>query len=230
MSYSSESIGKTIKIERSNRKWSQARLGKELGISGKQISNYENGILTPPTDILFNMCNIFGCQLGYLLGEEDYKDKTKLDTAIANKLNLSSEAISSLCRITGSDNNCILFGHKSANIQRLINALFTSECFINLIEAIHELDSAVQHNNDLWINLEKKYGKTRMDRALKYYHSQTDYLRDENAPKLPSIYYEILSAIDNELSHQTDASFSIKVLRYEIRETFERLLDSLYPQ
>ena len=38
----SKTIGKKIKKERITRGISQASLGKEIGVVGKQISNYEN--------------------------------------------------------------------------------------------------------------------------------------------------------------------------------------------
>ena len=51
MRYDLEKIGKTIHQERDKLKWTQVKLGKKLGVSGKQISNYENGKLLPPQDI-----------------------------------------------------------------------------------------------------------------------------------------------------------------------------------
>ena len=70
MKYSAEVTGKIIKKERDNRCWSQKTLGDKLGVSGKQISNYESGVLMPPMDILIEMCEVFDCELGYILNEE----------------------------------------------------------------------------------------------------------------------------------------------------------------
>ena len=58
----------------------------------------------------------------------------------------------------------------------------------------------------------------------------TDYLHDENAEKLDDIFYQIMADIDTAIDKSQDASFSSKVFRYEARESFERLLDELYPQ
>lgn len=95
---------------------------------------------------------------------------------------------------------------------------------------MHDLDNAIQNSKAIWDELYGKYGKEKMDQAFKYYNSTTDYLLDENAEKLEDIYYEILVAIESATDKDHDASFPIKVLRYEVRETFERLLDDLYPQ
>lgn len=230
MNYSPEIIGNKIKEQRSKKKWSQDTLGKKLNMSGKQISNYEKAILTPPIDILFKPCEIFDCELGFLLGEDNYESGTILDTAIENKLRISKEAISSLCHLTGNDRSSILWGHESESFQKILNSLFCSDAFSALVYSMHDLDNAIQNSKAIWDELYGKYGKEKMDQAFKYYNSTTDYLLDENAEKLEDIYYEILVAIESATDKDHDASFPIKVLRYEVRETFERLLDDLYPQ
>ena len=88
MRYDLEKIGKTIRQERNKLTWTQDKLGKILGVTGKQISNYENGKLLPPQDILLKMAALFNCEYGYLLGEESYKDGSKLTTAICESLGL----------------------------------------------------------------------------------------------------------------------------------------------
>ena len=39
-----------------------------------------------------------------------------------------------------------------------------------------------------------------------------------------------MADIDSAIDKDYETSFPIKVLRYEAREAFERLLDNLYPQ
>lgn len=230
MNYSPEIIGNKIKEQRAKKKWSQDTLGKKINISGKQVSNYEKAKQTPPIDILFKLCEIFDCELGFLLGEDNYESGTILDTAIENKLRISKEAISSLRHLTGNDRSSILWRHESESIQKILNSLFCSESFSTLIYSMHDLDNAIKKSKAIWDELYEKYGKEKMDQAFNYYNSTTDYLLDENAEKLEDIYYEILVAIDSAIDKKHDASFQIKVLRYEVRKTFERLLDELYPQ
>ena len=100
MEYDFEQIGKSIKEERKKNGWTQEELGKMLCISGKQISNYEKGKLLPPQDVLLEMARLFNCEYGYLLGEESYKDGSKLNTAICESLGLSCKAVESLRRAT----------------------------------------------------------------------------------------------------------------------------------
>ena len=230
MKYTSEEIGKLIKDERTKKKWSQEKLGAKLGISGKQVSNYEKGVLTPPVDILFNLCEIFDCELGYLLGEEGYSSGTKLETAIEGKTNLSKGTIAAICHITGSDHDCVNWGYEAKSYRRIMNKLLSSSSFCQLVENIYDLDNEINRVASLNSELEGKYDKETLSKAYEYYSSTTDYIYDENAPKLPDVYYEIFSAIDSVIDKQHDASYSIKVLRYEVREAFERLLDNMYPQ
>lgn len=84
MKYNNEQISKMILSERTKLKISQAELGEKVGVVGKQISNYEKGKLVPPIDIVLRLCDVFKCELGYLLGEPDYADGTKIETAICN--------------------------------------------------------------------------------------------------------------------------------------------------
>lgn len=230
MKYSSEEIGKLIKDKRNSLNYSQNKLGSKLGISGKQISNYENGILTPPIDILLNLCDIFKCELGYLIGEEDYSSGTKIDTTIHSMLGLNNESIDSIMSITGTEKSCPNFGYEAEDYRRILNSLISNPSFRYLIEAIYDLDRSVSQKSKLWNDIENKYGKEILDKAFEYYNSTTDYFHDEHAKKIEDIYYQALSDIDTTIDKSRDASFSIKVLRYEAHEAFERLLDELYPQ
>ena len=229
MKYSAEEIGKIIKSERLNRKWSQEKLGKKVGTSYKQVSNYENGKLIPPMDILLKLCDTFKCELGYILGEDDYTTGTKLDTIIERTIGLNTASTNALQHITGHERKCLNFGHESNTYKRILNNLLSDPEFSYLLESLFELDSCIKHKEQLFAELEEKYGKDILNTAFEYYSSSIDFLHDENAEKLDDIYYQALVDIETCLSKEHDISFSVKVSRYEVRESFERLIDSLYP-
>ena len=230
MKYSKEEIGKKIQELRQAKNWSQEQLGHKIGTTGKQISNYENGKLIPPMDVLLILCDIFSCELGYILCEEDYKAGTKLDTIIERRTGLNTDSLDALHLITGAERHSPHLGHQSAAFKRILNALFTEPSFRYLLEAIFDLDSCIAHNQELYEELEIKYGKEILDKALEYYYSSTDYVHDENAETLPDIYYQAMNAISDYEDKSQENSFAIKVNKYEVRESFERLLNSLYPQ
>lgn len=231
MKYSSEEIGKKIKDERLKLNWSQEALGIDLGqkSGAKQISKYESGML-PPIDVLLKLCEIFNCELGYLLGEDDYSSGTKVNTAIENSLGLNNESINAIKHITGTEKSCVSFGYESKNYRRILNSFISSSSFADLAIALYDLDCSIAAKKKIWLNLEEKYGKETIDKAFEYYNSTTDYFHDENAEKLDDIYYQAMADIDSAIDKDYETSFPIKVLRYEAREAFERLLDNLYPQ
>jgi transcriptional regulator with XRE-family HTH domain len=72
-------LGSRIKRLRQERSWSQAQLGKRLGVHQKQISGYERGIHFPQTDLLIRVAELFDVSLDFLAfdGRED-TDRVRL--------------------------------------------------------------------------------------------------------------------------------------------------------
>lgn len=230
MGYSAEVTGKIIKNERDNRGWSQKTLGDKLGVSGKQISNYESGTLMPPMDILIKMCEVFECELGFILNEENYADGTKLMTAIRDKLGLDATSVGAITHITGREKSCVNFGYESEDNRRILNMFLSSSAFGYFYECLSDLDRMVEERKKVWDELESKYSKELLDQAFTYYNSTTDYLHDPDAEKLDAIMYEIMWAIDGAIGKDCDSTYPIKVARYELNEAFGELINSIYPK
>ena len=230
MKYSAEVTGKIIKKERDNRCWSQKTLGDKLGVSGKQISNYESGVLMPPMDILIEMCEVFDCELGYILNEESYANGTKLMTAISDKLGLDAASVSSIITITGKEKSCVNFGYESEKNRRILNQFFSSPAFSYFYECLSDLDRMVEQRKKVWDELEKTYSKELIEQAFSYYNSTTDYFHDPNAEKLDDVMYEIMGAIDSTIDKENNFIYPIKVVRYELNEAFGELINSIYPK
>lgn len=98
------------------------------------------------------------------------------------------------------------------------------------MEALYDLDLCIAYSQELYEELEAKYGKDIFDKAHEYYYSSTDYLHDENAETLPEIYYQAMGDISNYEDKTYEMSFTVKLNKYEVRESFERLIDALYPK
>lgn len=64
------------------------------GFTRQTISKWERGLEMPPLDILCSLCELFECELGYLLCE--YDCKTRSSTDIHNETGLSEDAINVL--------------------------------------------------------------------------------------------------------------------------------------
>ena len=229
MKYSTEKIGKKILEERKKRNWSQQQLGKKIQISSKQISNYENGKLIPPIEILLKLCDIFSCELGYILGEDSYNAGTKLDTIIERTLGLNTTTINTLQHITGNERKCLNFGCESDTYKRILNTFLCDPAFSYLLESFLELESCIKQKEQLFINLEEKYDNEVLSTAFEHYNSTTDYLRNDNTDMLENIYYQAILDIKTYIDKEDEISFSINVNRYKVNKAFERLIDSLYP-
>lgn len=73
-----------IRELRSVNEWTQAQLGKKIGVAKTTISGYESEDrqLTPAT--IHTLCDLFGCTSDYLLGRSDvaYSSVTPEDAAL----------------------------------------------------------------------------------------------------------------------------------------------------
>ena len=80
-------------------KMTQADLGDILlndadrGMNRKTISNYEHGEQMPTLDTLLKMCEVFDCELGFLLCEPGYELGSRMETDINKETGLSKQSI-----------------------------------------------------------------------------------------------------------------------------------------
>ena len=144
--YDYKNIGTIIKKERKELGMNQESLAAALNISARQtIAKWENGTVIPQLEDMLNMCNLFGFELGYLLGE--YELKTRVATDIHEQTGLSPEAIEYL-EYAHSEASRIPEDNYDSNpavydiIVRTINFLLESECntlnnkYDNLLDSI----------------------------------------------------------------------------------------------
>lgn len=89
--YNFQKIGRRIKEERDKIKKSQAELGEYIGVTRQTIAKWEHGEDIPQLSDLLRLCNLFKCDLGYMLCEYDCKTRTATD--IQAETGLSEEAI-----------------------------------------------------------------------------------------------------------------------------------------
>lgn len=229
MKYDCEKIGRTILSERKKHSLSQAELGNKIGVVGKQISNYETGKLIPPIDVMLDLCEVFNCELGYLLGEDDYSERTKIETIITQSTGLNVDALKNIRKITGDNKNCLHFGYESESYRLILNKILSSPLFIDFIECLYELDISATSSQKGLVDIEKRIGKEYSSEAFELYNTFGNDT-DPNASELEPEQYEALRLIDSAIDKQHDLSYSIKVARYELRESFESLIESLYPR
>ena len=91
-----EEFGNRIKIERKRHKLTLEKEEAILNISRQPLANGEKGKGNgPQTFDLLRMCELFGCDFGYLVGE--YSERTRQATDIVAATGLDSKAVEQLC-------------------------------------------------------------------------------------------------------------------------------------
>ena len=88
-------FGQTLKMLRKNRHMTQTELGNRLGISKAAVSKYEQGVSSPPLDILRSMAAILNVSLDYLCGTEQ-RDKISVYNLTNEQINVINKLINIL--------------------------------------------------------------------------------------------------------------------------------------
>ncbi len=133
--YEPVTIGERIKECRTDKKMKQEDLGNRVHVVRQTVSKWEKGEIIPPLETMLQLCNIFDCELSYLLCESDFK--TKNLQGIAAYTGLSENAVHTLHR----------FKQKTDSIETL--RLFMTDQFL----------SAESHASLFFLQLAKLYIK-----------------------------------------------------------------------
>lgn len=129
MVYDSKKIGERIRKERKKAGVNQSDFAEMMGLADKSrqtVMKWERGEIIPDIKKLFKMCEIFNCELGYLLCEYDCKNKVSSDVRAVT--GLSEKAVMTLHKIKISD----IRGVISA-----LNGIIEHQDFSNLLCAIY---------------------------------------------------------------------------------------------
>lgn len=231
MKYKPEKIGNIIRAERKKHKMSQEELAKKLYITVKQVSNYENNKLIPPMDNLLEICNIFDCEMGYILGEKDYSQGTKLKTIVTNKTGLNVEAINAILQITGTGRECIDWGYNAEKYRKILNNLFTSKEFLNFIKTLAELD----HSYQIKEQMQEIFNQLYNELGEPLYNKATNFLTSEyeEASSLTTEECEAIKKVNATMDecYELEHKFieKMKVHRFSLHESLTLLLHEMYP-
>lgn len=230
MNYDAKLIGKLIRTERNKRNWTLEKLGSKLGVTGKQVSKYEKGDPMPPIDMMVKLCGVFDCELGYLLREESYSEGTRLQTAILEHLRLTTASADMIKRITGTDRQSLSFGCKSDEYTRVLNGLLSSPQFAYFVESLSYLDEQIAKREQIFKSLEERFGKDLLAKAYECYQSPVDYEHDPEAALPDLLVLEAIRALEGAIDEAYNLEYPIKVARYELNESFQNLVEELYPR
>ena len=233
MNYDLEVIGKRIREERTKRGWSQKNLGDKIPVAGKQISNYESKakpnepLHLPPLETLLKLCDVFDCELGYLLGDPEYQNGTRFRTSVSDYTNLTPEALEAIRKATGKiKGNVGVNRYNTNDYARVLNSFFCANHFLEFVRCLIELDSSLSSLDQKWAKFESEVDVKEISQFV---NSQIDYEHNSEAPELNPTQIENISSYNNLIDEEREASFKSKVARYELSIAFERLIDELYP-
>lgn len=217
-----ELLGKMIKERRNKKKMTQEALAEKVGVSAKQISSYENGHQYPPMDMLFKLCEVLDCDLGYLLGQEDYKDVTLLRTSIENATGLTPKSLDTIIGIKN--------GMVGAYLPALNKLLSDKGALLSILIPLTRLEKLEQEKADRYTALVNKYGEEMIAEARRRDLDRTIPPDDPNAPEIDKQLLDVMHALneDEKEDYKIDTDI-IPAVRYELFESLITLINKLYP-
>jgi len=163
MQYNYTEIGKRILKERKSAGYSsQSDFAIALSYSTESrqtVANWEKGKTMPCIDDLLKMCEIFKCELGYLLCE--YDCKTRETTDIQATIGLSEEAVNVIKEVTNP---------KRVDRIHELNRFLTSNGFPDFFESLCDLHLSSVLLKEQSVSLQKQENFIKQDDIFKYMH------------------------------------------------------------
>ena len=98
------------------------------------------------------------------------------------------------------------------------------------MKSLHKLAYQIKRREETFQEIEQKVGKELYDEAYAIYENTDPYLNDESLPELRPELKEVIEMIYVAEYEPDETSLYIKLARYELHESFERLIDSIYPR
>lgn len=125
MNYDYKKIGERIKKERKLQGMTQEAFAAEYHVKRSTVSKWEHGEAMPNFQTMLDMCAAFDCEMGYLLCEDGYENKTRKTTDICKATGLSEDAIKVLFEI--QKERSYRFGVYAEQKTRFVN-IFIENC------------------------------------------------------------------------------------------------------
>lgn len=149
MNYEYEKIGERIKTERKKLRMTQEAFAEKYHVKRATVSKWEHGIAMPNFQTMLDICADFNCELGYLLCENGYENKTRETTDICKATGLSEKVAEKL-----QEERAQLIMTNAAreqyNLPILKNTLFTN--FVNFF--MENGEKVYVALNDIVLNME----------------------------------------------------------------------------
>lgn len=94
--YDFEKIAQRIKAVRIDKNITQAYVAKKCNVSRSTVIKWEKGESFPELNSMLKLCNLYDCELGYILCESGYENGKRETTDICKATGLSQETVETL--------------------------------------------------------------------------------------------------------------------------------------
>ena len=206
----------------------QKSISRWINVGQKQSNNIKIGF--PSYENMVKIADFFEKSVSYFTGETDY-DSIQLEE-ISDYLNLTQSTVKELRAIANPNILHSKAWRIGINTKSVLESLITSDNFIEFISclcALHECYSGPDKNKQLINELNKKYDKTILDKALELIDNPSDIIDDVDE--------EVISAI-KEINHVTDLmygndlqkQYDNDVLKYRVQNAFTSLINNIFPE
>lgn len=196
-----------------------------FGGPGKRVSSM------PSMEVAIMLADFFGVDVGYLLGETDYKTFEAEDAA--NYLGLSESAIEHIRLATRLETAFRTVQMLPEEAGKTVSALLSSKGFYGLVKAMKEMDEVYNGpdiQKKLFDELEKKHGAEVLTQAIDLELKPNVHEDEEVDEKVKAAYADFQEALDQSYAADMEKQKSVKAQRYELIQAFSNIVEELYPE
>lgn len=207
--------------------FSQVNISRWLnfGGTGKQESSM------PSMEVAITLADFFGVDVGYLLGETEYKT-FKAEEAV-KYLGLSESAVEHIRLATRWETAFGAVQMLPEEAGESISALMSTKGFFPLIRALKEMDDVYNGpdiQKKLFDGLEKKYGAEILAQAMDLELNPEEHEEVEIDEKVLEAYADFQEALDQSYAADMDRQISVEAKRYKLSQAFSAIIEELYPE
>lgn len=185
----------------------------------------------PSMEVAIMLADFFGVDVGYLLGETNYKTFEAEDAA--NYLGLSESAIEHIRLATRLETAFRTVQMLPEEAGKTVSALLSSKGFYGLVKAMKEMDE-VYNGPDIqkkqFDELEKRHGAEALTQAIDLELNPDEHKEEEIDEKVKAAYADFQEALDQSYSADMGKQISVKAQRYELIRAFSNIVEELYPE
>lgn len=213
----------------------QETVSRWLHVGDKKSKRDKNGkefIGFPNYENMICIAKCLDVDLGYLTGETDAETFT-LEQA-SELLNLDTEALKSIIKLTQTTNSNVIIGRKPEKYRAILNNLFTSNSFLRILDLLVDLSDFYNlyiklDKEQLKLNLKNELGNNLFEKAAKYW-DVTEF--DEVAVELSSEEWDAIHKFNDVIDKMAmidNMKEPMAFERFKVQEMFTLLLNELYP-